>query len=186
MNFQLIPDPGPRTLAPEVAASFRGNRLNCFIVGPARLVRIGQLGGIGMGGNMLEGSVIAGRFWFSESFLKSLQAWAHKDLRDQGALKPGHQSFVVKIELRQRLAICKDFTENLDVYSVLSIPAGKRMAVTIGVVAEQPAYSPTSPNHMTSESGGVRFEGGARQIVIDFSHPANIDAKSWIRGPFSL
>jgi hypothetical protein len=83
-------------------------------------------------------------------------------------------------ELRQVLAIRRDWTSSFDGYVVMTVPSGASLAAFRGPIRQQAVYSPGTPGAEGANAAGLRLEGGLMQFVIRFDFASNRAATNWI------
>ena len=133
-------------------------------------------------------------FWFNELLFSQTRQQAKAELQSQ--LSGGSQTVAsmrgltglyMRLALRQDLAICKNWTQDFDGYSVLPLRPMDSLLVLAGSIREQPYYSrlrKRDKRHALAESKNIRLPGGAEQFVVDFSLKENRAFESRILGPF--
>jgi hypothetical protein len=159
----------------------------CRILGPARLVRLLSHAAQAAEGQMYEANREDGPYWFEEADFLKIKAAAAAELKAQGRLSDPRARFkflvgmYMRHELRNVLAVSRDWTPSFDYYLVLAIPAGASVIALEGTIGDQPVYSNDFTDQPTA--AGMRLIGGLRQYVIRFDFPANQQAVKWFEGP---
>jgi hypothetical protein len=158
----------------------------CELKGPARLVRLLAHGGKAPEGQSYNASRTDGPYWFAEADFLRMREEAKSQL--SADLRSGETketldsriSWQMRFQLRDVLAVRRDWSPSFDYFIVLSIPEGKGVVALKGSVAGQPVYTNNFKGAARAKRGGIRLKGGLLQYVIHFDHPANAAAKAWI------
>jgi hypothetical protein len=176
----------------DTISSFDGGYDPCRLHGPVRLVRLVTSGGIAPEGQTYRANNPQGSFWLAERDFLRLRNLAEADLRQQQGSGNFRNTFsdlvglYMRHQLRDLLAVRRDWTPSFDGYMVLSIPRSCSAVALVGRVRQQPVYSPTFDGHATAQKAGIRLAGGLTQYVIDFQFPANRQLTTLVTGPLSL
>lgn len=168
-------------VARQERESFAGSPSFYRITGPASLVRLVQFAKTTYDGVELHGSKSDGRYWFEWDFFSRLTHHARNHLLQQQ--RQAGQPFsnplsvlvgnYVRHVLRADLAVCYDWTRDLDAYVRLDLSAKDTIVALVGSVAGQPAFGQEAPEDKSSHSGGVWLRGRATQYLIDFQFAPN-------------
>jgi hypothetical protein len=175
----------------DTIASFDGAYRVCRLHGPARLMRLLTLGGVAAEGQGYDPNAPQGSFWFAEANFQRLKMMAEADLRSQSgpgilpeATMRSHLRMYLRLQLRDFLAVRRNWTPSFDRGARLSVPKGESLVALVGRVRWQPVYSPEfvgEPAARDLERMGLRLPGGLTQYVINFSFPTNHPARAWIQ-----
>lgn len=131
-----------------------------------------------------------GSFWFAEHDFLRIRSQAVADLRSQGGAGDWRRRLKLRVgmymrhQLRDLLAVRRDWTPSFDYYEVLEVPAKESVVALEGFVGDQPVYSDGFPGAESAKS--IRLAGGLRQYVIRFDFPANQKAFAWSGSPRSF
>lgn len=159
----------------------------CRVLGPARLVRLLCHAGVAPEGQTYGANRQDGSFWFTEDQFHQLRAAAIADLRSQGGgSERDRLRAYLRLQLRDVLAVRRDWTPSFDYFAVLAIPDGKAAVALMGKIAGQPVYDPSTYAGQQSSRQGVFLAGGLTQYVIDFRFKANSGLERCIQGPFGF
>jgi len=178
----------------DLAATFSEPPAFFELSGPGTLVRLVQSKKTTYDGLRLDNSRRDGFFWFEEELLIRVRNRARLELTRQQAAAP--QPFAAPLRalvtlymrhyLRDRLAVCKDWTNDFDGYVRIRLLAGDKLVALVGPVAKQAAYSDQHPQHQAVVAKSIWLEGQATQFVVDFRFPANQPYGARILGPFEF
>ncbi len=129
-----------------------------------------------------------GSFWFAEQDFFRLKGQAAADLRGQGGSDQLRKrlGMYLRLQLRDFLAVRRDWTPSFDGYVVLSLPAGASVIALVGRVNEQPVYSSDFPGEASARQAGIILPGGLTQYVIRFGFEPNRHARKCIIPPFEF
>ena len=156
------------------------------VPGPARLVRLLSHAGQAPEGQFYAPNREDGSYWFEEAALWKLKTDAQADLRAQGKCNSSALAAYLRLQLRDVLAIRRDWTPSFDYYALLEIPAKASLIALIGRIKKQGVYSRNIPGSSSAGTRGIFLPGGLTQYVINFAHPPNARARDWIESPFRL
>ncbi|MFO1501430.1 MAG: hypothetical protein U1G07_24085 [Verrucomicrobiota bacterium] len=169
--------------------SFEGRFRAAKVNGPARLMRLLSHTGQAPEGQRYSANALEGSYWFAEEDFRRIQRAAARDLAqqrsplDSGEKVAARLGIYMRHQLRQFLAVRRDWTPSFDYYAILSIPPGRSLAALVGKVRAQPVYSPEFDGEARARQAGLRLEGGLTQYVIQFGFPENRPARDWIQRP---
>ena len=167
----------------DTIRSFDGSYQAGQLHGSARLVRLLSHAGQAPEGQFYTSNRDDGSYWFEEAAMQKLKADALTDLRAQGKANPSALAAYLRLQLRDVLAIRRDWTPSFDYYALLQIPAKASLIALIGKIKKQGVYSRNVPGSSSAGRQGIFLPGGLTQYVINFGHPANTPAKDWIQSP---
>lgn len=176
-----IPDSQGFPVTTQELESFTGRPSFYRVSGPASLVRLVQFAKTTYDGVELQPSKSEGKYWFEWDFFSRLTHHARHHLLQQQmqAGQPFSNPLGVLIGnyvrhvLRADLALCYDWTRDLDAYVRLDLGVKDTIVALVGQVAAQPAFSQEAPKDKSSHSGGVWLRGKATQYLIDFQFAPN-------------
>ncbi len=175
-----------------ISNSFKNGYSPSRLHGPARFLRLLYEGGMGAEGFEKKPSHALGCFWFAEDDILKIKADLEADLKKQGSLDRAtylnRLGFALRNEIRQKLAICRDWSPRFDAFARLTIPLQRMVVGLIGEAKGQNVYSSDFPGHESAIAPDTNLSGGLMQYVIRFDIPANDAATKWIepRLNFSL
>ena len=174
----------------DTVYSFAGGHRTCRVHGAARLVRLLSHAGQAPEGQFYGANRDDGEFWFAEADFLRIKAAAEADLRQQGGWDPARArdriSMYLRHQLRDLLAVRRDWTPSFDYYALLNVPGGESLVALVGKVRKQPVYSPDFPGEELARKAGLELPGGLTQYVINFTFPANQAMRPRIRSPISF
>ena len=167
-----------------VTNSFAGVYSPARISGPARFLRLLYGGGLGAEGFKLNPSNVHGCYWFAEGDVLRIKEWLDSDLK-KGSLDHvtylNRMAVALRNELRQQLAICRNFSPRFDSFARLTVPPQKSVAALVGTARGQRAYSLNAPHYSAASAKDTKLSGGLTQYVMRFDIPANAAGKNWIQ-----
>ena len=167
----------------QITNSFKAGYSPSRIFGPARFLRLLYGGGMGAEGFKLNPSNVYGCYWFAEDDVLQIKARLAEDLNKEPASRDTYlnrMAFALRNELRQGLAVCRDWSPRFDTFARLTLPAQKSVVGLTGVAKGQHVYSSEFPGQAVAIAPDTELSGGLRQYVIRFDLPANAAAIGWI------
>lgn len=175
----------------DTVQSFAHGYRACRLRGPARLVRLLSHAGRAPEGQIYGPNRLEGSYWFEERDLERLRRLAHADLKATSG--PGEKSgpsyrlgMSLRIQLRDLLAIRRDWTPSFDYRVILALPTGAALVALVGQIRGQPVYSEHVDGADGAAKAGITLPGGLVQYVIDFEFPANRSGLRFIGNPMPL
>ena len=172
------------TLESTISNSFKHGYSPSRLHGPAQFLRLLYEGGMGAEGFKKKPSHALGCFWFAEADILRIKAELQADLKKQEpsnrATHLNRMGFALRNEIRQKLAICRDWSPRFDTFARLTIPPQQAVVGLIGEAKGQDVYSPDFPGHESAIAPDTNLSGGLMQYVIRFDIPANAAATNWI------
>lgn len=169
---------------PDTVLSFCGGYQACRLHGPARLVRLLAHAGQAPEGQFYGANRTDGAFWLAETDYERLRQAALADLAGQadGGRSGTRLGLYLRLQLRDLLAIRRDWTPSFDYLAPLQLPRGASVVALVGRIRRQPVYSPGFAGAEGAARAGIDLPGGLTQYVINFQFPANQGAVEHI-GP---
>ncbi len=183
-----------------VLSTFTGGAWPSRIYGPARFLRLLYHGGVDFDVTKLESSRdivptptpgqyalsdFPGGFWISENEFNEIKSSVENDLKGQAtagaATNRDRLEMALRMQLRYKMAVCRDWSPCFDSVSLLTLPSQKSIMGLVGKARQQPAYNNTFPNHMSALAKDTILKGGITQFVINWKLPANSGLKDCIR-----
>ena len=193
-RIEYLPGPVPFQVSADAARSFATIPRLARITAPGALVRFITHSDPAPRGPAGERSRYAGRFWFDANLLELVRRQALNELTQQRLAPSGPTTntlrdligLYTRLYLRESLAICKNWKENFDATVTLELLPKQSLIALVGPIADQPYYSPDSPDYERAAAAKIRLQGGVTQYYIDFNHPANLPLAAKIIGPVDL
>jgi hypothetical protein len=174
----------------QVANSFKNGYVPARLFGPARFVRLLYGGGVGAEGFSKNPSNVYGCFWINEEDLLHIRDALRNDLSNQEsagkAVSMNRMGFALRHELRQMLAICRDWTPTFDFVARLAVPRDGSVVGLVGGAKGQHVYSSEFPDYQSAIADDTDLSGGLMQYVMRFDIPANQPASHWIQSDLNF